>query len=127
MGLLSEGKTNWDIDLAYGKVAEKSLADILTSKKVEVKADRKVTDTGNIVIEYCFNGKPSGIAITEADYWAFFIGESKQCIFLIDIEHLKELARIYYKMGSIVKGGDFNAADMVKIPLHEIFKLQGVL
>ena len=44
-------------------------------KKVEVKQDKKSNYTGNIVIEVEFNGTPSALSTTEADYWVFDDGE----------------------------------------------------
>ena len=42
------------------------------SKSVEVKRDYKSKDTGNLVIELTFDGKPSALLTTKADYWVFF-------------------------------------------------------
>ena len=47
-----------------------------TGKKVEVKQDKKSNFTGNIVVEIEFNGKPSALSTTKADYWVFDDGES---------------------------------------------------
>ena len=42
----------------------------------EVKYDIAVERTGNVAIEYESRGKPTGIAITEADYWVYkFLGQ----------------------------------------------------
>ena len=41
---------------------------------VEVKADEKSNYTGNIVVEIEFNGKPSALATTTADYWVWYDG-----------------------------------------------------
>ena len=46
-----------------------------TSKKIEVKQDKKSNFTGNIVVEIEFNGKPSALSTTTADYWVFDDGE----------------------------------------------------
>ena len=46
-----------------------------TSKKIEVKQDKKSNFTGNIVVEIEFNGKPSALSTTKADYWVFDDGE----------------------------------------------------
>ena len=46
-----------------------------TNKKVEVKQDKKSNYTGNIVIEIEFDGKPSALSTTTADYWVFDDGE----------------------------------------------------
>ena len=65
-----EDRKKFDIDLHYGQVREKYVADMLQDKKIEVKSERDMWQrTGNIAIEYESYGKPSGINATEADYW----------------------------------------------------------
>ena len=65
-----ENRKKFDIDLEYGKVREKQVADMLQDKKIEVKSERGMWQkTGNIAIEFESYGKPSGIRATEADYW----------------------------------------------------------
>lgn len=39
----------------------------------EVKSDRVAYKTGNLVIEYEHTCKPSGISITKADVWIYFV------------------------------------------------------
>ena len=46
-----------------------------TGKKIEVKQDKKSNFTGNIVVEIEFDGKPSALSTTTADYWVFDDGE----------------------------------------------------
>ena len=46
-----------------------------TNKRIEVKQDKKSNFTGNIVVEIEFNGKPSALSTTTADYWVFDDGE----------------------------------------------------
>ena len=43
--------------------------------RIEVKRDIKSQETGNYVIETEFNGKPSALSTTEADYWVIFDGK----------------------------------------------------
>jgi|TARA_X000001388_G_scaffold56151_1_gene41385 hypothetical protein len=43
-------------------------------KGVEVKSDRKSLYTGNIVIEIEFDGKPSALITTKADWWVIYDG-----------------------------------------------------
>jgi hypothetical protein len=65
----TEDRKKFDIDLEYGKVREKFVAEMLQDKKIEVKSERGMwKNTGNIAIEYESYGKPSGINATEADY-----------------------------------------------------------
>ncbi len=43
--------------------------------KVEVKADYKSQETGNIIIEVLMYDKPSALLSTEADYWIIYTGK----------------------------------------------------
>jgi|TARA_R110001632_G_scaffold66060_2_gene156248 hypothetical protein len=44
------------------------------NKSIEVKSDEKSIETGNIVVEVEFNGKPSALSTTKADYWVWWDG-----------------------------------------------------
>ena len=44
--------------------------------KIEVKQDKKSNYTGNFVIETEFDGKPSALSTTTADYWVLYDGET---------------------------------------------------
>jgi len=116
------GKTErtFDIDLEYGIAGENHVLGLLNgAMKVEVKTDRMAHSTGNLAVEYSSRGLPSGIATTKADYWAFVIGDNNTVIF-IPTERLKELARVWYKAGYIVDGGDQNTSKIILIPIKEI-------
>lgn len=73
-------KSSFDLDFSYGRKGEQLVEELLTDgKKVEVKRDRKWHLTGNVYIETeCFFTKnnawaPSGLSVTEAEYWAFVL------------------------------------------------------
>ena len=69
---------------------------ILDGVKYEVKADRFMFNTGNVLIEYESNKKASGISVTEADYYAIFeIGTFQKgyCLYLIPVQDIKELIK----------------------------------
>lgn len=113
-------KRTFDLDLEYGTEGENHVLNLLNgAMKVEVKTDRMAHRTGNLAIEYASRGLPSGIATTEADYWAFVIGDSKTVIF-ISTERLKGIARSWYKSGSRVDGGDENTSKIILIPINEL-------
>jgi hypothetical protein len=63
---------NFDIDLERGQIGEDLHKEFLLGKH-EVKTDFKAMETNNFYIEYNqLNGngyKPSGIEVTEADFW----------------------------------------------------------
>lgn len=119
----TEDRKKFDIDLEYGKVREKMVADMLQDKKIEVKSERDVWQrTGNIAIEYECYGKPSGINATESDYWFhnLCIGEE---IFATIVFNTKSLKRIIENLDSkrSVSGGDNNAARMYLLNLQKLF------
>ena len=65
---------------------------ILDGTKYEVKADRFMFKTNNVLIEYESNKKASGISITEADYYAIFeIDNDKYELYLIPVQEIKQL------------------------------------
>jgi len=111
-------------DLKVGQIGEQLLNEILTLKTIEVKRDSWIYKSGNIAIEYESRNKPSGIAKSEADYWAIiFSGDYKDEIILIIKENrLKEICREYYKKGNIKTMGDNNTSKAILIPITEILK-----
>jgi len=118
-----EDRKKFDIDLEYGKVREKLVADMLQDKRIEVKSERDVWQkTGNIAIEYECYGKPSGINATESDYWFhnLCIGED---IFATIVFDTKSLKRIIDNLDSkkSVSGGDNNASRMYLLNLQKLF------
>ena len=87
-------RKKFDIDLAYGKVREDLIKEMLQDKKIEVKSERDVWKrTGNIAIEYQCYGKPSGINATEADYWFhnLCVGEDVYATLVFKTENLKKI------------------------------------
>lgn len=60
--------------------------------KIEVKCDRLAKKTGNIVIEYMYNGKDSGINSTQADYWIYFIIDDN-CYYKFPVKRLRKLVK----------------------------------
>jgi hypothetical protein len=97
-------KYDFITDLAYGKASEKTIANILglSSKEFEVKTERNWwTKTGNIAIELEYKGKPSGLNITEATYWAHVLQEPDGlfCFVIIPVKKLKILVNKLIKSG----------------------------
>ena len=75
-------KSSFDLDFSFGREGEKLVEELLTGgKTVEVKRDRKWHQTGNVYIEVeCWyvasqSWQPSGLSVTQADYWAFVLEE----------------------------------------------------
>lgn len=92
----------------HGLPAERFVRDLLGGAaagtvKIEVKNDRVAPQTGNLYIEYECCGRdgtwrPSGIATTEAHYWAFTVGGPKT-VLIVEIDTLKSLGRQAHKAG----------------------------
>jgi|TARA_R110000744_G_scaffold228083_1_gene346075 hypothetical protein len=118
-----EDRKKFDIDLEYGKVREKQVADMLQGKKIEVKSERGMWQrTGNIAIEYESYGRPSGIAATESDYWFhnLCVGDETFCTLVFDTNSLKKIIDNLDSKRS-VSGGDHNASRMYLVNLQKLF------
>lgn len=119
----NDDRKKFDIDLEYGKVREKQVADMLQDKKIEVKSERGMWQrTGNIAIEYESYGKPSGIAATESDYWFhnLCIDDETFCTLVFKTDSLKKIIdNLDYKRS--VSGGDHNASKMYLVNLQKLF------
>lgn len=114
----------FDIDLAYGQVFEKKIADILGNSKIEVKTEKdKWKQTGNIVIEYESRGKPSGIVTTESDYWLHNLanGDDIVCSLLIPVDKLRRY--IARNNPRSVRGGDDMTSKLYLIKLTDLVTL----
>jgi hypothetical protein len=119
----------FDLQLDQALVAERRLAEIFSSgklEKIELKTETwQWEQTGNICIEYRQNGNPSGIAVTEADYWVHELRRDDQtlCYLMFPIERLKELARRAYREGRFHEGGgDGGRFCNILIPLSWVTK-----
>ena len=116
-------RKKFDIDLSYGKVREKMVAEMLQDKKIEVKSERDVwMRTGNIAIEYECYGKPSGINATESDYWFhnLCVDDEVFATLVFDVNSLKRIIdNLDYK--KTVSGGDNNASRMYLLNLQKLF------
>ena len=118
-----KNRKKFDIDLQYGKVREKLVADMLQDKKIEVKSERDVWQrTGNIAIEYECYGKPSGINATESDYWFhnLCIDGDIYATLVFKTDTLKKLIRSLDKK-KIVNGGDYKASKMYLVNIKKLF------
>ena len=119
----------FDLQLSQALQAERRLGEIFSAKKIdkiELKTETwQWEQTGNICIEYKFNGKPSGIAATEADYWVHELRRDNEtlCYLMFPIDRLKYLGREFYHLGkTCAKSGDGRKSEVVLIPLNEVLK-----
>ena len=122
----SKDRKKFDIDLAYGKVREDMIKEMLQDKKIEVKSERDVWKrTGNIAIEYECYGKPSGINATEADYWFhnLCVGDEVFATLVFETKMLKKIINASINANQVrsVSGGDHNASKMYLINIQNLF------
>lgn len=114
----------FDLDLAYGQVFEKKVADILGNSKIEVKTEKdKWKQTGNIVIEYESRGKPSGIITTEADYWLHNMAYGDNIVFSILVSVTTLRRYIAQHNPRSVIGGDDMTSKLYLIKLTDLVTL----
>lgn len=116
-------RKKFDLDLKYGQVKEKIVADMLQDKKIEVKSERGMwLKTGNIAIEYESYGKPSGIATTESDYWFhnLCVDEKVYATLVFKTDMLKQIVE-QTNDKKTVSGGDHNASKMYLMNIQNIF------
>jgi hypothetical protein len=114
-------RAGFDLDLKEGESYENEFARLLGKEtKIEIKRDFKCAATGNLFIEYRQKNRPSGIAVTEADYWAF--GYAERRWLLIPTDELKQIARHIWRTfpERRVRGGDFNCYEGVLVPVASL-------
>jgi hypothetical protein len=124
-GVRFNNDNKFDFQLSEALVAERRLAKIFTSsklEKVELKTESWIWErTGNFCVEFRQNGKPSGIAVTEADHWVQELktmDDQTLCYLMFPIERLKELARKAFAEGRVSwEGGDGGRFSNILIPL----------
>ena len=115
--------SKFDIDLAKGIEMEETFKKYMEGDKVEVKSERHIWETtGNHFVEYECRGKPSGIAVTESDYWVLMLVKDDKPVmtYVVPMDVMKELTRTYFHKEKITKGGDDNLSMGVLVPIKEI-------
>ena len=120
-------RKKFDLDLKYGKMREKKLHDRFFNKKFEIKSERDWWQkTGNIAIETECYDKPSGISVTEADYWMHILtdGDDEYCTLVFKVSTVKKLVEKYNNKS--IYGGDHKKSKFILVPLKELFVLENI-
>ena len=115
--------SKFDIDLKYGKIREKRVADLFKGGKVEINTERSWwRKTGNIAVEYEYRGKPSGIDKTEAKWWfqVLELNGKEYCMIVFRVSRLKKIVAKYKKTHT-KDIGDYRASKCVVIPIKELY------
>ena len=94
-----DSKSDWDLDLAFGKAGEIQVNELLTAsiETVEVKRDRRWLETKNLYIEMsCFSEKVnawylSGLSTTKASHWAFVL---EDIVVIVPTDKLKRIVEL---------------------------------
>ena len=116
-------RKKFDLDLQYGKVREKRVADMLQDKRIEVKSERDMwVRTGNIAIEYECYGKTSGIKATKYDYLLHNLSSDDETFatLVFDVPSLKRIIDNLDEKRT-VSGGDNGASRMYLLSLQKLF------
>ena len=119
--------TDYGHDLKIGLWGEKLVSKLLrlpvNTAKVEVKRDRKVSETGNLAIEISLAGEPSGLTTTSAHWWVFVLSGDKfkdKVLIFIETERLKEIVNKHKELKGTRHGGDGRQSELVIVPLSSI-------
>ena len=111
----------FDLDLSFGQKHENDLQKAIEGQ-IECKADRLVVKYGNVFIEIESRGKPSGIMVSTAKFYAIclVVAKRKDNIWvLIPTKILKKLMKDY----PIKNGGDNYSSKGHIIPKGDLLNL----
>jgi hypothetical protein len=91
----------------------------IPNKKVfiEVKADRKSVDTGNMVLEFASRGKLSGICTSLADYFMYIVYHKDYQTIGYYIDTKYDTLSNFLSLGVFLRGGDDNSSILMMLPI----------
>jgi len=125
--LVSENNDNrYDFELQFFK---QGLSPDWVHLTFEVKDDCRCADTGNIGVEYRCCGVPSGLNVSEADFYIYNAhtgpGEADRKILLFKTEDLKQAVRDsrYHRTATSYRDGPDRPADNYLFRLDEAEKI----
>jgi len=122
----------YDIQFSGALVNERRLAEVFAGLElyrmqgftVELKTETYQWEKhGNLCVEYRRSGKPSGISVTQADFWVHELRRDDQTLvyLMFPIARLKELAREAIRKKRVKLGcGDDGLSDVCFIRLRDI-------
>ena len=94
--------------------------DLKYEVRVEVKTDREWQRTGNVAVEFKYNGEPSGISTTEAHIYVYVL-DGVSAFWYAGVDELKTFLK--NTVCKRVKGGDNNASDLILLTLSQFFSV----
>ena len=122
-----EEMKKFDLDLKFGLLGEDFVKDMQNGNNmIEVKTERDIwKNTGNIAIEIRCSSVPSGISTTGSSVWVHLLSYHGKIEggFIFAVDELKKKIKklLKEKKAKIIMGGDFDASQMVLIPIKELF------
>ena len=122
-----EEMKKFDLDLKFGHFGEDFVRDMQNGNTmIEVKTERDIwKNTGNIAVEIRCNGVPSGISTTGSSVWIHLLSYKDKIEggFIFSVDDLKDKIRrlLKEKKARLAMGGDFDSAQMVLLPIKELF------
>lgn len=119
--------SKFDRDYKRGEIGEKLLESILIGPAenittIEVKTDYWQKDSGNVAIEVECRGKPSGLMISKAIWYAFYL-EGRDRIILIKRKELLRFLNNNIKRYEVRMLGDDKAAKNILVPAEDLVSL----
>jgi hypothetical protein len=121
--------SKFDLQLSQALIDERRLAEIFAYRrieKVELKSESvQWEDTRNICIEYARDGLPTGLSVTEADYWVHELKrDGKPLVYLMfPVDRLKELCRDAKARGwARQNAGDGKRQSVILLRLWDILR-----
>lgn len=126
---MENNDNKFDRDLKWGKQFEDLIERIFTGNcKIEIKAERDLwKETGNIAIELQCRNKPSGISVTEAEFWIQVLVSNNVMVgaFIFRVsqlkKHLKKLKG--EKKLRTVYGGDGERSLLALVPIKSLYEI----
>lgn len=112
-------RQGFDLDLRFGEARESAFVEALQDCHVECKSDQKARSTGRVAIEYEQRGRDSGIAVTQAKFWAIEIEDDQWIVIRTSL--LKVLARAAIAANRTAMVGD-NANRCAFVPIEDLVR-----
>jgi len=110
LGISNGHGEKFDIDLADASLAEQLVQHIASGATIEVKAQPAASKTRNVFIEYACRNRPSGIMVTQADWFALPLGGADFRFEVIPLMKTSRLLVLCQKYGHRTNGGDGGVA-----------------
>lgn len=128
-GVIYNRDAKFDLQLSQALIDEQRLGAVFANARIERLELKSETwqweQTGNICIEFRQDGEPSGIAVTQADFWVHELKRDGSTLLylMFPIERLKELARAALKAGKWRShAGDGGRFDVVLLSLRDLLQ-----